>query len=66
MGNWSACWARRLRQDHDAAADSRASWNRSDGEIDVGDRVVSSSARTLPPEQRKMSMIFQSYALWPL
>ena len=37
----------------------------SDGEIHVGDRVVSSSARTLPPEQRKMSMIFQSYALWP-
>jgi len=35
------------------------------GEIRVGDRVVSSSARTLPPEQRKMSMIFQSYALWP-
>src|SRR5436190_7925242 len=37
----------------------------SDGEITVGDRVVSSSERTLPPEQRKMSMIFQSYALWP-
>jgi iron(III) transport system ATP-binding protein len=37
----------------------------SGGEIHVGDRVVSSSARTLPPEQRKMSMIFQSYALWP-
>ena len=36
-----------------------------DGEIHVGDRVVSSKARTLPPEQRKMSMIFQSYALWP-
>jgi iron(III) transport system ATP-binding protein len=36
-----------------------------DGEIHVGDRLVSSSARTLPPEQRKMSMIFQSYALWP-
>jgi iron(III) transport system ATP-binding protein len=35
------------------------------GEIHVGDRVVSTSARTLPPEQRKMSMIFQSYALWP-
>ena len=35
------------------------------GEIHVGDRLVSSSARTLPPEQRKMSMIFQSYALWP-
>src|SRR6202166_5222774 len=37
----------------------------SDGEIHVGDRLVSSQARTLPPEQRKMSMIFQSYALWP-
>ena len=37
----------------------------SDGEIHVGDRVVSSPLRTLPPEQRKMSMIFQSYALWP-
>ncbi len=36
-----------------------------DGEIHVGDRVVSSKARTLPPESRKMSMIFQSYALWP-
>jgi iron(III) transport system ATP-binding protein len=35
------------------------------GEIHVGDRVVSSPAKTLPPEQRKMSMIFQSYALWP-
>jgi iron(III) transport system ATP-binding protein len=37
----------------------------SDGEIHVGDRMVSSKARTLPPEQRQMSMIFQSYALWP-
>jgi iron(III) transport system ATP-binding protein len=37
----------------------------SDGEILVGDRVVSSPSRTLPPEQRNMSMIFQSYALWP-
>src|ERR1700755_2827413 len=36
-----------------------------DGAIHVGDRLVSSAARTLPPEQRKMSMIFQSYALWP-
>src|SRR3954462_15172418 len=35
------------------------------GEIAVGDRVVSSPSRTLPPEQRNMSMIFQSYALWP-
>ncbi len=37
----------------------------SDGEIHVGERLVSSKARTLPPEQRNMSMIFQSYALWP-
>jgi iron(III) transport system ATP-binding protein len=36
-----------------------------EGEIHVGDRLVSSKLRTLPPEQRKMSMIFQSYALWP-
>jgi iron(III) transport system ATP-binding protein len=35
------------------------------GEIHVGDRVVSSPAKTVPPENRKMSMIFQSYALWP-
>jgi iron(III) transport system ATP-binding protein len=35
------------------------------GEIRVGERLVSSPARTLPPEQRNMSMIFQSYALWP-
>ncbi len=35
------------------------------GEIRVGDRIVSSISRTLPPEQRNMSMIFQSYALWP-
>src|ERR1700704_2589437 len=35
------------------------------GEIRVGERIVSSAARTLPPERRNMSMIFQSYALWP-
>jgi iron(III) transport system ATP-binding protein len=35
------------------------------GEIHVGTRLVSSPARTLPPERRNMSMIFQSYALWP-
>jgi iron(III) transport system ATP-binding protein len=37
----------------------------SDGEIRVGDKLISSPARTLPPERRNMSMIFQSYALWP-
>ncbi|WP_422000562.1 ABC transporter ATP-binding protein [Reyranella sp.] len=35
------------------------------GEIVVGDRVLSSPSRTVPPEGRNMSMIFQSYALWP-
>ena len=36
-----------------------------EGEIIVGGRLVSSPARTEPPERRNMSMIFQSYALWP-
>jgi iron(III) transport system ATP-binding protein len=35
------------------------------GEIVLGDRVVSSPKRTLPPERRNVSMVFQSYALWP-
>jgi iron(III) transport system ATP-binding protein len=35
------------------------------GEIVVGGKVLSSPARTVPPEGRNMSMIFQSYALWP-
>ncbi|HMJ44505.1 MAG TPA: ABC transporter ATP-binding protein [Pseudolabrys sp.] len=35
------------------------------GEIRVGDRLISSPAATVPPERRNMSMIFQSYALWP-
>jgi iron(III) transport system ATP-binding protein len=38
----------------------------SDGEIAVGGRVVSSPKRTLPPEQRNMSMIFQSRHLRPV
>ena len=35
------------------------------GEIALGERTVSSPRRTLPPEQRNVSMVFQSYALWP-
>ena len=35
------------------------------GEILVGGIVLSSAGKTLPPEARNMSMIFQSYALWP-
>lgn len=37
----------------------------SDGKILVGGRCVSAPEHTEPPENRKMSMIFQSYALWP-
>jgi len=35
------------------------------GTVTVGERVLSSAGRAAPPEQRNMSMIFQSYALWP-
>ena len=36
-----------------------------EGEIRVGDRLLSSPAGVVPPERRNMSMIFQSYAVWP-
>jgi len=35
------------------------------GRIVVGDRVLSAAGRVVPPEHRGMSMIFQSYAVWP-
>jgi iron(III) transport system ATP-binding protein len=35
------------------------------GEIWVGERCLSSPATVVPPERRRMAMIFQSYALWP-
>jgi iron(III) transport system ATP-binding protein len=35
------------------------------GEIRVGGAVVSSPSHLVPPERRNMSMIFQSYAVWP-
>jgi len=35
------------------------------GEIWVGDRCLSSPSSAVPPERRRMAMIFQSYALWP-
>src|SRR5437879_4238532 len=57
---WSVNWSRTS-----PSAMSKAWKTPTAGEIAVGDRVVSSPARTLPPEQRNMSMIFQSYALWP-
>jgi iron(III) transport system ATP-binding protein len=36
-----------------------------EGTIQVAGRAVSSPGRVVPPEKREMSMIFQSYALWP-
>ena len=35
------------------------------GTIEVDGEVISSPTSSLPPEKRKMSMIFQSYAIWP-
>ena len=35
------------------------------GEIRVNNEVASSSSHLVPPERRNMSMIFQSYAVWP-
>ena len=35
------------------------------GSIRMGERIISAPGKVTPPEQRNMSMIFQSYALWP-
>ena len=35
------------------------------GEIWVGEQRLSSPGQSVPPERRGMSMIFQSYAVWP-
>ena len=35
------------------------------GEIRVDGKTVSSASLLVPPERRNMSMIFQSYAVWP-
>ncbi|MET0312727.1 MAG: ABC transporter ATP-binding protein [Burkholderiaceae bacterium] len=37
----------------------------SGGSIEVDGREISSTKRSVPPERRGMSMIFQSYAIWP-
>jgi len=41
--------------------------NLTGGEIAVGDRVIDSIGKGVfvPPEQRGMGLVFQSYALWP-
>jgi len=35
------------------------------GSITMDNEVISAPAAALPPERRRMSMIFQSYAIWP-
>ncbi|MEK7715157.1 MAG: ABC transporter ATP-binding protein [candidate division NC10 bacterium] len=35
------------------------------GTIEMDGEVISSPTSSLPPEKRNMSMIFQSYAIWP-
>jgi iron(III) transport system ATP-binding protein len=35
------------------------------GTIEMDGQVISSPASVVPPEHRRMSMIFQSYAIWP-
>jgi iron(III) transport system ATP-binding protein len=35
------------------------------GTIHVGDHLFSSPKAVLPPEQRRMGMVFQNYAVWP-
>ena len=37
----------------------------SEGTIEMDGRTISSPGTTIPPEKRNMSMIFQSYAIWP-
>lgn len=37
----------------------------SDGQIFIDDRLVAAKNVSLPPEQRHVGMVFQSYALWP-
>jgi iron(III) transport system ATP-binding protein len=36
-----------------------------DGEVSIGDRVVADSKHALPPEDRRIGVVFQDYAVWP-
>jgi len=36
-----------------------------EGEIRVAGKVLSSPPATVPPERRRMGMVFQNYAVWP-
>ena len=37
------------------------------GRISIGDEIVSDAAERffMPPERRRLGMVFQSYAIWP-
>src|SRR5215468_467777 len=35
------------------------------GTIEVGGRLLSSPGGVIPPESRRMGMVFQNYAVWP-
>ena len=35
------------------------------GQIRLGEKIVSDNHEILPPDKREMSMVFQSYAIWP-
>ncbi|MEC5320462.1 ABC transporter ATP-binding protein [Brenneria populi subsp. brevivirga] len=37
----------------------------SEGRLLLGDKILADRQRHLPPEERNMGMVFQSYALWP-
>jgi iron(III) transport system ATP-binding protein len=37
----------------------------SSGEIRIGDRAVFAPGVNVPPEDRRLGMVFQSYAVWP-
>lgn len=36
-----------------------------EGEISIADRVVSSRGKEVPPNERRIGIVFQNYALWP-
>jgi hypothetical protein len=58
--------SRRRRDAEDDAAAAGRGFDRPDtGRILIGDNVVSTPERQLPPEERRIGIVFQSYALWP-
>ncbi|MEI3306380.1 MAG: hypothetical protein V8R40_10470 [Dysosmobacter sp.] len=53
-----------MRQNHAVTAAGRLH-PPSSGEIRIGEQVVANRDYVLPPNERFISMVFQSYALWP-